>query len=300
MSTILTFNEFTLADKPKIDAYFAEHHYEASDNCFTTLYMWQKAYGIQWAEEDGVLFIKGAGKREPYLLPPFAGKDAKFVDGLKKAKEWFEAMQIPFWLKGVSPINKERMEELCPDCYEFTADRDNFEYIYKTQDLITLSGKKLRQKKNHLNQFRMQYTNYEYMPLTEDLFDECITTATEWVENHDEDGIDDELEAIKLLFRDWEPLGLVGGAIKLFGRVEAFTIGQLINERVALVHIEKANASIRGLYQVINNEFVRHEFADTEFVNREEDMGIPGMRQAKESYNPDHFAEKYDAVLKVK
>lgn len=295
-SLILDFKRFELENKPLIDAYFAEHHYEASDNCFTTLYMWQDAYGISWAEEDGVLYIKGGGKRTPFLLPPFAGKDGKFVDGLNKAKEWFKENNLPFLLKGVNPIVMERMQKLCPNCYEFTPDRDNFEYIYATEDLMTLSGKKFRQKKNHLNQFRMQYTNYEYLPITEDLIPLCRETAAGWTENHEEEeGVEDELRAINLLFDHWEELKLKGGAIKLFGRIEAFTIGEFLNEHMALVHIEKANPSIRGLYQAINYEFIRHTFPDTMYVNREEDMGIPGLRKAKESYNPVKFAEKYDA-----
>ncbi len=258
--------------------------------------MWQDAYGISWAEEDGVLYIRGGGRRTPFLLPPFAGKDAKFVDGLEKAKEWFRENNLEFRLKGVSPIIMERMKKLCPDCYEFTADRDNFEYIYTSQSLITLAGKKLRQKKNHFNQFRMQYTNYEYVPITDDVIPLCRETAAQWTEGHDEeDGVQDELKAINLLFDHWDELKLKGGAIKLFGRVEAFSIGELLNDRTALIHIEKADPSIRGLYQAINTEFIRHEFSEVEFINREEDMGLPGLRQAKESYNPDHFAEKYDA-----
>ena len=188
------------------------------------------------------------------------------------------------------------MEDLCPGRYEFTPDRDNYEYIYKSEDLINLSGKKFRQKKNHLNQFRMQYSNYEYLPITEDIIPLCRETAASWVETHHEEGIEDELVAINLLFDNWDALGLKGGAIKLFGRVEAFSIGEILNDRIALIHIEKANPDIRGLYQAIYNEFIRHEFSEVEFINREEDMGLPGLRQAKESYNPDHFAEKYDAV----
>lgn len=257
--------------------------------------MWQDAYGISWAEDDGVLYIRGGGKRQPFLLPPFAGKDAKFMDGLAKAKEWFRENNLPFLLKGVNPIMMERMEKLCPNCYSFTPDRDNFEYIYATQDLISLAGKKLRQKKNHLNQFRMQYTNYEYVPITDDVIPLCRETAEKWVTMHPEEGVEDELAAINLLFDNWDALKLQGGAIKLFGQVVAFTIGERLNDRIALVHIEKADPTIRGLYQAINNEFIRHTFADMEFINREEDMGLPGLRKAKESYNPHHFAEKFDA-----
>ena len=84
-------------------------------------------------------------------------------------KEWFVENKLPFRFKGVSKAVKERMEDLCPGRYAFTPDRDNYEYIYKSEDLINLSGKKFRQKKNHLNQFRMQYSNYEYVPITEDI-----------------------------------------------------------------------------------------------------------------------------------
>ena len=279
-----------------IDAYFAEHHYEASDNCFTTLFMWQKAYGITWAEEDGVLYIKGGGRTRPFMLPPFAGRDGKFKDGIEKAKEWFRSNNLEFLLRGVNPIMVERMKTLCPECYSFEPDRDNFEYIYATQDLINLSGKKYKQKKNHLNQFRMQYSNYEYMPITEDTIPECRETAAKWTDEHDvEAGVQDELDAINLLFDNWDALGLKGGVIKLFGHVEAFSIGELLNERMALIHIEKANPAIRGLYQAINYEFIRTEFSSTELVNREEDMGLQGLRQAKESYHPVKFAEKYIA-----
>ena len=166
-----------------------------------------------------------------------------------RAKEWFVENNLPFLFKGVSKVVKERMEELCPGRYEFTPDRDNYEYIYKSEDLINLSGKKFRQKKNHLNQFRMQYSNYEYMPITEDIIPLCRETAASWVETHHEEGIEDELVAINLLFDNWETLGLKGGAIKLFGRVEAFSIGELLNDKMALIHIEKANPDIRGLYQ---------------------------------------------------
>lgn len=258
--------------------------------------MWQDPYDITWAEDDGVLYIKGGGNRATFMLPPFAGPDGQFVDGLEKSKLWFKENKIPFLLRGVNPIMKERMTQLCPECYVFEADRDNFEYIYRTEDLINLSGKKYRQKKNHLNQFRMQYLGYEYEPISAENMQGCRDMAAKWAEeNAEEDGVQDELRAINLLFDAWDVLKLKGGVIKVFGHVEAFSIGEFLNDRMALIHIEKANNSIRGLYQAINNEFLKNTFADVEFVNREEDMGIPGLRHAKESYNPVRFAEKYTA-----
>ena len=108
----------------------------------------------------------------------------------------------------------------------------------------------------------------------------------------------EEKEALQRCFANWDALKLKGAIIRIYGKVEAFTNGDLVNPRVAHIFFEKANPNIRGLYQAINRDFLMHEFAETEFVNREEDMGLPGLRQAKMEYNPDHFAEKYDVVVK--
>ena len=109
--------------------------------------------------------------------------------------------------------------------------------------------------------------------------------------------IEDEEYSIGLCFDNWDALGVKGAVIRIYGKIEAFTIGDKMNDQVAHIHFEKANPEIRGLYQAINRDFILHEFADTEFVNREEDLGVPGLRQAKMEYNPDHFAEKYNVVL---
>lgn len=293
---MLEFKRFTLADKEKIDSYFKMHHYEATDNCFTTLYMWQDHYGITWAEKDNILFIRGAAHRKPFILAPFASAGASFEHGMELARQHFAEVGEDFLLRGVGQEAKAMIEELYPGEFEFEADRDNFEYIYDMKKMITLSGKKLRQKKNHLNQFRMQYMGqYTYEPITKDNMEECMTMAKEWAKNHENEEPEEELDAIAILFRDWDELNVSGGVIRVYGKVQAFTIGELLNENMALVHIEKAEPSIRGLYQAINQEYLQREFPDVEFVNREEDMGMPGLRKAKESYQPVRFAEKYNA-----
>ena len=103
---------------------------------------------------------------------------------------------------------------------------------------------------------------------------------------------------MKICFDNWDELGVKGAIIRIYGKVEAFTNGDLVNERMAHIIFEKANPNIRGLYQAINRDFLIHEFADTEFVNREEDLGIEGLREAKMGYNPDQLTEEFDVVLK--
>jgi len=213
--------------------------------------------------------------------------------------EWFEAHGYPFLMKGVVPDVVERITKLCPDCYHIEPDRDNFEYVYLTQDLINLSGKKFRQKKNNLNHFRNHYMNYEYVPITEDLFEACLEAEQEWYDGKDADDpeLAGERHAIQEVFDNWNMLQPTGGAIKLFNKVVAFSIGEMLNDDTAIIHFEKSDPAIRGLYQAINYEFVRHAWSHTTYINREEDMGHPGLRQAKESYNPVRFVEKYDVTL---
>lgn len=137
---------------------------------------------------------------------------------------------------------------LCPDCYTIVPDRDNYEYVYLTQDLINLSGKKFRQKKNNLNHFRNQYMGYEYLPITEDIFEECLDADKRWMENRidrdtegeDEDEMKGERQAIKTIFDNWDALGAKGGAIRIFNKIAAFSIGEMLNDDTAIIHFEKA------------------------------------------------------------
>jgi hypothetical protein len=249
-----------------------------------------------WSVEDNILFVRAGRGERAYFMPPFAGEGASFVHGLELIQEHLAGMGKPFYLMGASRWVVDQIETLCPGKYEFKEDRDDFEYIYKTSDLLTLPGKKFRMKKNHLNGFLREYPDYVYEPITHDNMEEVKQASAEWFARHGD--IEDEEVSIKRCFDNWDALGVRGGLIRIYGKIEAFTVGDLMNERVAHVHYEKANPNIRGLYQAINRDFIRHEFADTEFVNREEDLGIPGLRQAKMEYHPDHFAEKYDVTLK--
>lgn len=293
----MDFQPFEIKDKEYINRFFGEHHYEQADCSFDTLFLWQSVYGTEWAVEDDVLFIRAGRGDQTFFMPPFAGEDSSFSHGLSLIREHLADMGRPFMLKAASPWVVEQIERLHPGTYDVTPDRDNWEYIYRTSDLISLPGKKFRMKKNHLNGFLRQYGDYQYEPLTKDTLPEAWEALEEWFARRGD--IKEEKQVIRLNFDNWEALGTKGAVIRIYGKIEAFTAGMFLNERVAHVHFEKANPDIRGLYQAINRDFLMHEFSGTEFVNREEDMGVPGLRQAKMEYNPDHFAEKYNVVLKA-
>ena len=168
-----------------------------------TLFAWQKPYEIQWAEEDNVMYIRSGRGKKQFWIPPFAKKDGSFLKGVQRMHEWFDEHGYPFLMKGVTPAAAERIRTLCEDCYEFTPDRDNYEYVYLTQDLINLSGKKFRQKKNNLNHFRNQYIGkWEYVPITEDIFDECLAAEKTWYDQHEEQDDDEELLTVGKVFEE--------------------------------------------------------------------------------------------------
>ncbi len=291
----MEFHHFEMKDKEYINSFFGEHHYQQCDCSFNTLFLWQHAYSTMWAVEDNILFVRAGRGDMAYFMPPFEGKGAPFVHGLEIIKKHLDELGKPFRLMGASPWVVEQIKQLCPGKYEFEEDRDDFEYIYKTSDLIHLPGKKFRMKKNHLNGFLRTYPDYVYEPITHENMEEVKQASAEWFKRHGD--IEDEEYSIRLCFDNWDALGVKGAIIRIYGKIEAFTIGDKMNDQVAHVHFEKANPEIRGLYQAINRDFILYEFADTEFVNREEDLGVPGLRQAKMEYNPDHFAEKYNVVL---
>lgn len=292
----MEFKPFRIEDKARIDSYFVVHHYEQIDCTFNTLFLWQDAYQTSWAEQDGILFVRPGTGKDTFFMPPFAKEEENFVHGLALIHEEYDKLGLPFRLKSASSWVTEQIERLVPGKYDFIEDRDNEEYIYRTEDMIRLPGKKLRMKKNHLNGFLRQYADYQYEAITKENLEDAKAGIHDWFLRHGD--IEEEEQAIKRCFDHWDALGVKGAVIRIYGKVEAFTNGDSINEKMAHIIFEKANPEIRGLYQAINRDFLMHEFADTEFVNREEDLGLPGLREAKMGYHPDHLTEKYDVVLK--
>lgn len=185
--------------------------------------------------------------------------------------------------------------------FEYIEERDLFDYVYDAEALRTLKGRKNQKKRNHINYFLKEYEGrHEYRLLGKEDFDACLKLLKDWEASKEEsddfdDSMDDEYAGIKKIFDDFDVLN---DRVKVFGifvdgKLEAFSIGEYLNSNMALIHVEKANPDIRGLYPFINQQFLVSEFPDVEFVNREEDMGIEGLRKAKLSYHPIRFVEKY-------
>lgn len=171
---------------------------------------------------------------------------------------------------------------------------------YEGESLRTLAGRKNQKKRNHLNSFIKEYGDrVEYRKLNEKDFKDCKNVMSKWLEDKGEDSeFDSEVRAIKRIFDNYDKLKdkIKIAGIYIDSKLEAFSIGEMLNKDMAVIHIEKANSDIRGLYPYINKEFLVNEFSDVKFVNREEDLGIEGLRKAKLSYHPIKFAEKYTVI----
>ena len=185
--------------------------------------------------------------------------------------------------------------ELAGAGFKLLEDRDDFDYIYDVKQLINLSGEKYHSKKNLINNFMKRYL-YEYRVLDSAIIPACLTLQEKWCDLKDcreETSKNAEDRMVLALLNNFSRLQLFGGAILIDGKVQAFTLLEELNKTTALAHVEKANTEYKGIYQAINQFTAEKLLSKYEFVNREQDVGEPGLRKAKLSYNPTGFAEKY-------
>ena len=184
------------------------------------------------------------------------------------------------------------MEMLFPGKLLFSEARDQFDYIYKTETLATLPGRKFHAKRNHISRFRSLYT-YEYHALTENNKNVCLEIMAECkTPNETNTQHDEEQKAIEYALEYFDTFDLFGGYIEISGKPVAFTISEYLNNSEVIVHFEKALKEYNGVYAVINQEFAKSILGRSEFINREEDLGIDGLRQSKLSDYPDILLKK--------
>jgi len=171
--------------------------------------------------------------------------------------------------------------------------RNQYDYIYRRSELAELKGGKLKAKRNHVNTFRAEHPDFEYRPLSPALFDECRQVTNLW---HDEkehdnpvygDTIEAEHRVMETVFTHWDELGMIGGSIFVDGRMVAFTYGSPVTDDTLDVCVEKADRNVNGAFSIINQQFAAHLPESFVYLNREEDMGLPGLRKAKLSYHPE-------------
>lgn len=294
----LEFKKIEAKDMKEIEPFFGLRPNKTCDSVPLDSFLWREYYDVRFAVADGkaVLWLMTMDG-EPYSAMPICAPE--------DLRHYFELMVEYFNRELKKPFkiylaDEEAVQALNLDPAEFsvTPQEDLKDYLYDGQALRTLSGKKLHKKKNHLNAFLREYEGrYEYRRLScADKMD-VWTLLNRWREDKGEDveeHLDYEVHGIHEILNECMHLPVKMGGVYVDGQLEAFTIGSLNRlENMAIIHIEKANAQIHGLYQFINQQFLIHEFPDVALVNREDDLGLEGLRRAKMSYNPVGFARKY-------
>ncbi len=301
MQTTLKVSELALDDKEVFDKYFSIANLQLSELNFTNIYIWRDYYKIRYSIINGFLVIISVMEgKKPFCFFPIG--DYNDTEGLKNSilafREFFIGMGWEFMFERVSAKQLSILESLDIKLNS-VEDRDNFDYIYSVHKLSTLSGKRLDGKRNHINKFKKLHS-YKYEEISDENISDCIDIVEKWCRQRnytESSSLIAERKANLDLLNNFNALKVKGALIKVDGKVEAFTVGEKLNSNTVVIHVEKANAEINGLYPLINQQFLANHWNDIEFVNREQDLGIEGLRKAKLSYNPISLVEKYTVEL---
>jgi hypothetical protein len=288
------FKPIELDDRKIFEPVFSHYQPQTTEWTFTNFFIWRNHYHFQWTRYGELLmFLCNPPDQEPYFLMPMGPPPR--IAAARSMLEWL-AREGKASAPSIQKADARFAEEARADgSLLIEPQRDHFDYVYASSDLIALAGRRFHSKKNFLNRFEKQHPQMQYLPLAEDLIPECIRVLDRWCLNRDcgqNPVLQAEYDAVRQAFIHYHSLDLTGGTILLEGQVEAFTLGGRLNAETAVIHIEKADPDISGLFAVINQRFVREQWSSVPWINREQDLGEENLRKAKLSYQPARFAEK--------
>jgi len=303
----MDFKEISIEDKKLFDSYFAKFKQNISELTFTNLFMWRKYYKFKYAEICGMLCIVSETEdRAPFAFAPVGNIEGEELNRvINYLKEYFSKKGWQLRLERVNKDALNYLKKFVSDESDIIYERDASDYVYACSDLINLKGKKYDGKRNHINKFkktyRYKYTGFDSQNASEYLLSECIRILNEWCEQRGgstNNDIKNERTANIELIENFTKLNCKAALVEVDGTYEAFTVGEMLNDNTAVIHIEKAKSSINGLYAFINQQFCEKEWSHAEFINREQDLGIEGLRKAKLSYNPRYLIDKYNVIIR--
>ncbi|MDR2352854.1 MAG: phosphatidylglycerol lysyltransferase domain-containing protein [Deltaproteobacteria bacterium] len=287
----MSFKPLTIEDRPSFTKILEKWPLRGSDANFTNMFIWMNYYNFVWDRVGDSLCVLAY----PQGGTPFAFYPLGDPQVLEAWDYLASSLSEPLFAR--VPEDLANLIQKHRPTWEITPDRDNDDYIYATEKLKTLSGRAMHQKKNHYNSF-VQNNRFTILPIEKKLFPELIAVEDKWLTLKMEKGTESshlikEKEAVHNILQNFEALEVQGIAIKIEGAIEAFSIGEVINSDTAVVHVEKGNPDIRGIYVALVSHFCRSVFPEVTYLNREQDLGLPGLRRSKESLKPHHFIRKF-------
>jgi hypothetical protein len=287
-------------DRDTMTACLSKNNYRVCESSFATYFLWEEKYKFEICIKDGFLFTRFHENGGIFYLAPAGEGD--FTAAFEELSNYCDEQNEPLILAYLTDAVVKQIDESFPDQYDFTPDRDSAEYLYLSERLISLQGKKLHAKRNFINRFKKDFEGrWVFEPIKPENLREVFEYENRWQRDNrtSEGDLEAEKIVIKKLLNNMDYLGSVGGILRLDGKIIGFSLGTEISEDTFDVQIEKADWDIAGAYQVLNNEFAKAFCSGYEYINREEDMGLEGLRKAKLSYDPDEIVMKYHGASKV-
>ena len=290
----LTFQPLSLERQTEYRQRLATCPQISSDYSFVNLWAWRNIYGLEWAWTDSLVWIRQNEPEVRYWAPIGPWQDEDWPKALAQVQPGsLSCLRVPEELARI-------LSEQTPGQVDLRPDPDHFDYIYDVQELIELRGNRFHKKKNLLKQFMRKY-DFSYIPLSTEAVELALTLQTEWClwrDCEDSQTLEAENWAILNTFEDWSKLeGVMGGGLLVEGNMVAYTIAEPLNAETLVIHFEKGCPNHKGVYQAINQMFLANSASQFTYVNREQDLGDPGLRKAKESYNPFDYLKKYSGSL---
>lgn len=296
---MIDFQPLDIKNKARYEAFLQSTGKQGCEYCFTNLYLWGRQQAAFVC--DHLVLFSQFDRKSLYLFP--AGtKDKKAV--LEAIIEDAKERGIPCRLSGLSHDDCALLEVLFPGNLRYHFDRNSFDYVYDINDLADLKGKKFQKKRNHLNRFRGENPNHTLEPITEENMAEVEALVKKWyhlrLQNNPHADYHMEQAALSKALKEYGPLALEGLLLRVEKEPVAMAIGSRLNSDTFDIHFEKALDITDGAYAAINNGFacyLREKYPEVKWLNREDDLGLEGLRKAKLSYNPHHMVEKSWAHL---
>lgn len=293
---MIDWKDIEIKDKDAVNNLICASGCHGADYSFANLYIWRYAY------EPKIFFLEnrmlvGNPNWKMFAYPKGDGDVRPSIELLL---EEAHAKGDKLVLRGLTDKTLEEFLPLYGERFEISEDRDNADYIYTADKLCNLAGRKLSSKRNHINKFEKN-GDWEFVKITSDNLDAAKEFVSEFYHEKNDPDLADESVAIDEMFANYDALGFIGGLLYQNGKPVAFSAGTALDEDVFDVHFEKALPDIEGAYTMVNREFARLVVSERPSVgafNREEDMGLEGLRRAKESYHPDILLMKYFAKEK--
>ncbi|MBN2852746.1 MAG: DUF2156 domain-containing protein [Clostridia bacterium] len=255
----------------------------------TLLCLWRDYLGLELCEHDGFLYI--FERNFNYIAyPPYGEGD--LVQALKNIKEY---QKSKFGKNLIICINENQKNQFEKLGFTVNEDENRHEYVYLSENLAYLEGKKYHKKRNHISNFKKNY-DYEYQKIDSSNFSEVTGFLEKWYAER-MDSMTAELKHEKQALLNFiefiDKINYKAAIIKVNNEVAAFTAGEIIADDMAVIYFEKATEQYKSVYPVINNEFILNEFIGIKYINRQEDLGIEGLRRAKKSYYPEFLVKNY-------